>query len=126
MVNEPYDEEKTLGLKFWGEDGWIEVSRGKIAASDPSLLPEKDDAAQEGLYERSSDHLVNFIDAVRGRIDPIVPVEVGQRTVACCILGNIAYELKRPVSWSPEEQYFINDKEAEKFYHRAYENGYKL
>lgn len=126
MVNEPYDDEKTLGLKFWGENGWIEVSRGKIAASDPSLLPEKDDSAQEGLYERSSDHLVNFIDAVRSRIDPIVPVEIGQRTVACCILGNIAYELKRPVSWSPEEQYFVNDKEAEKFYHRAYENGYKL
>jgi len=30
------------------------------------------------------------------------------------------------VSWSPEEQYFINDPEAEKFFHRDYENGYKL
>ncbi|MFH0758751.1 MAG: Gfo/Idh/MocA family oxidoreductase [Bacteroidota bacterium] len=126
MTNEPYDENKTLGLKFWGEDGWIEVSRGSIAASDDSLLPVKEENEDAGLYERSSLHLENFIDAVKARIDPIVPVEVGQRTVVCCILGNVAYELNRPVSWSPEEQYFVNDPEAEKFYHRAYENGYKL
>ncbi len=126
MVNEPYDEKKTLGLKFWGEDGWIEVSRGSIAASDDSLLPSKDEDEEAGMYERSPLHLENFIEAARARIDPIVPVEVGQRTVACCILGNVAYELNRPVAWSPEEQYFVNDPEAEKFYHRAYENGYKL
>lgn len=126
MTNEPYDEKKTLGIKFWGEDGWIEVSRGSIAASDESLLPSKDETEEAGLYERSSLHLENFIDAVRARIDPIVPVEIGQRTVACCILGNIAYELNRPVSWSPEQQYFVNDQEAEKFFHREYQNGYKL
>lgn len=126
MTNQPYDENKTLGVKLWGEDGWIEVSRGKIAASDDSLLPNKEEKEDGGLYERSPIHLENFIEAVRGRIDPIVPVEVGQRTVATCILGNIAYELGRPVAWSPEEQYFVNDPEAEKFYHRAYENGYIL
>ncbi len=125
MTNEAYDDNNTRGVKFWGEDGWIEVSRGRIAASDKSLLPEKEDV-EAGLYEKSSSHLENFIDAVHARIDPIVPVEIGQRTAACSILGNIAYELKRPVAWSPEEQYFINDPEAEKFYHRAYENGYKL
>ena len=126
MTNEPYDDKKTLGIKFWGEDGWIEVSRGSIAASDESLLPQKDKNADEGLYERSSLHLEDFIESVKSRRDPIVPVEIGQRTTTCCILGNIALELKRPVRWSPEEQYFINDPEAEKYFHRDYENGYKL
>ena len=126
MTNEAYDENKTRGVKFWGEDGWIEVSRGKIAASDDSLLPSNEEKEESELYERSPVHLENFIDAVKRRVDPIVPVEIGQRTTACSILGNVAYELKRPVSWSPEEQFFINDPEAEKFYHREYENGYKL
>ncbi|MGM0377405.1 MAG: Gfo/Idh/MocA family protein [Bacteroidota bacterium] len=126
MTNEPYDEAKTRGVKFWGSDGWIEVSRGHLAASDDSLLIGKDGGEGENLYESSSGHLENFIQAVRSRIDPIVPVEIGQRTVTCCILGNIAYELNRPVRWSPEEQYFVNDPEAAKFFHRAYENGYKL
>ncbi len=126
MTNEAYDDQETRGLKFWGEDGWIEVSRGSIAASDESLLPSKEENEDKGLYERSPLHLENFIDAVRARIDPIVPVEIGQRTAACSILGNVAYELKRPVNWSPEVQYFVNDPEAEKFFHRDYENGYKL
>jgi predicted dehydrogenase len=126
MINQPYDEKNTLGIKFWGSDGWIEVSRGSIAASDEALLPSKNENTEEMQYVKSSKHLDNFIDSVRSRIDPIVPVEVGQRTTTCCILGNIAIELKRPVSWSPEEQYFINDPEAEKFFHREYQNGYQL
>ncbi|WP_319501902.1 Gfo/Idh/MocA family oxidoreductase [uncultured Draconibacterium sp.] len=125
MTNEAYDEKNSRGVKFWGDDGWIEVSRQGIWASDPALLPEKE-AVEAGLYEKSSGHLENFINAVRMRIDPIVPVEIGQRTATCSILGNVAYELKRPVAWSPDKQYFINDSEAEKFYHREYENGYKL
>jgi predicted dehydrogenase len=126
MTNEPYDDKKTLGIKFWGSDGWIEVSRGSIAASDKELLPPKEENADAGLYERSPIHLENFIQSVKSRRDPIVPVEIGQRTATTCILGNIAIELKRPVHWSPEMQYFINDPEAEKYFHRDYENGYQL
>jgi predicted dehydrogenase len=126
MVNRPYDEKKTLGIKFWGEDGWIEVSRGSIAASDPSLLPSKEEAADGDKYEKSPLHLENFIQAVKSRRDPIVPVEIGQRTATTCILGTIALELKRPVRWSPEAQYFINDPEAEKYFHREYAPGYQL
>ena len=126
MTNEPYDSAKTLGIKFWGSDGWVEVSRGRIAASDNSLLPPKDVVADPGLYERSSLHVEDFVESVKTRRDPAVPVEIGQRTTACCILGNIALELKRPVNWSPELQFFINDPEAEKYFHREYQNGYKL
>jgi predicted dehydrogenase len=126
MVNEPYDDRKTQGLKFWGENGWIEVSRGRIAASDKSLLPTEQGTQDEGLYERSAGHVEDFIKSVRSRRDPIATVEIGQRTTACCILGNIAYELNRPVRWSPEAQYFVNDPEAEKYFHREYKNGYQL
>lgn len=126
MTNEPYNEQKTLGVKLWGTDGWIEVSRGRITASHESLLPSKDTNAEADLYEKSSSHLQNFIDAVKARIDPLVPVEIGQSTTTCSILGNIANELKRPVNWSPTNQYFINDPEAALYYHREYHNGYKL
>ena len=126
MLNEPYDDNNTRGCKFWGEDGWIEVSRGRIAASDDSLLPPEQGERDAGLYERSAGHIEDFVNSVRSRRDPIAPVEVGQRTTACCILGNIALELNRPVRWSPEAQYFINDPEAELHFHRPYHNGYKL
>ena len=127
MTNEPWNDEMTRGIKFWGSDGWIEVSRGRYAASDDALLPEGYDDANKGLlYESGTPHLVNFIESVRSRQDPIANVETGQRTVTTCILGNIASELQRPVEWDAEKQYFVNDPEAEKFYHREYRDGYTL
>jgi len=127
MSNKPWDEGKTRGIKFWGSDGWVEVSRGRYAASDDSLLPEGYDDKNKGLlYESGTGHLDNFVESVRSRKEPIANVETGQRTVATCILGNIASELKRPVSWNPEKQYFVNDPEAEKYFHREYRIGYEL
>jgi predicted dehydrogenase len=127
MTNEPWDEDPTRGIKFWGSDGWIEVSRGRYAASDDSLLPEGYDDANMGLlYESGTGHLVNFIDSLRSGKEPIANVETGQRTCATCILGNIAHELGRPVEWDPEKQYFVDDPDAEKFFHREYREGYTL
>ena len=77
-------------------------------------------------YESGTGHLDNFVNAVRDRKDPIANIETGQRTVATCLLGNIATELGRPVSWNPDKQYFVNDPEAEKYFHREYRVGYKL
>jgi len=127
MRNKAWDEKKTRGIKFWGSDGWIEFSRGRYAASDDSLLPEGYDDKNKGLlYESGTSHLDNFVESVRSRKDPIANVETGQRTATTCMLGNIAADLQRPVKWDPETQYFVNDPEAEKYYHREYRIGYKL
>ena len=86
----------------------------------------KEDGEDSGLYERSSSHLQNFIDAVKAKIDPLVLVEVGQRTTTTSILCNIATKLNRPVNWPTTNQYFTNDPEAETHYNREYHNGNKL
>jgi hypothetical protein len=44
-------------------------------------------------YETGIPHLVDFIESMRSRRDPVAPVEVGHRTCTTCTLGNIAYEL---------------------------------
>ncbi len=127
MSNKPWDEGKTRGIKFYGSDGWIEVSRGRYAASDDSLLPAGYNDKNKGLkYESGTSHLDNFVESVRARKEPIANVETGQRTCTTCILGNIATELGRPVKWDPTTQYFVNDPEAEKYFHRDYRVGYKL
>jgi predicted dehydrogenase len=127
VTNQPYDEKSSRGIKFWGENGWVEVARGYYNASDDSLRPTDEQKADEGVpYETGVPHLENFITSMRDRKDPIVPVEIGHRTGTTCILGNIANELGRPVKWDPAAQYFVNDPEAEKFYHREYRSGYSL
>ncbi len=127
VTNQPYDERNTRGIKFWGENGWVEVARGQFNASDESLMPTQEQVADESVpYETGTPHQEDFINALRDNKDPIVPVEIGHRTGTTCILGNIANELGRVVKWDPAAQYFVDDPEAEKFYHRQYRQGYSL
>jgi len=127
MTSEPFDEKKTKGVKFWGETGWIEVSRGYFKASDPKFNPEKKEAAT-GPYETRIPHQLNFIESVRSRKDPVVPVEIGHSSCTVCNLGNIACSLKRTVKWDPAKEKFIDDTDgaATKLLHYEYRKGWKL
>ncbi len=124
MTEEPFNKDKTKGVKFEGKDGWIEVSRGHFKASQKSLEPnfEKD----SGPYETKIPHQIDFIDAIRNRKDPVVPVEIGHRSCTVCTLGNIAYDLGRPIKWNPDTEEFVNDTQADLYMHREYRKGYKL
>ncbi len=127
MTEEPFDEKLTKGVKFWGEKGWIEISRNHFLASDESLLPPKVEET-EGAYETKIPHLENFINAVKTKTEPVVPVEIGHRSCTVCTLGNIAYELKRPIKWNPVEEKFVDDPDAEanRLFNKTYSDGYTL
>ena len=127
MTEEPFDEKQTKGVKFWGDKGWIEVSRGHYLASDDSLLPPEVEKT-EGAYETKVPHLANFINAVKTKTDPVVPVEIGHRSCTVCTLGNIAYDMKRPIKWDPATEKFVDDPEADKnrLFNKTYTEGYIL
>jgi len=127
MTSEPFNEDKTKGVKFWGETGWIEVARGFFNASDPKFNP-PESADTEGPYETKIPHQVNFIESVKSRKDPVVPVEIGHSSCTVCTLGNIACDLKRTVKWDPATETFIDDTDgaATKLMHYEYRSPYKL
>jgi len=124
MTQQPFDKNGTKGVKFVGSEEWIEVARGYFRASSRKLKPRV--SKEKGPYETKISHQQNFIDAIRSRKDPVVPVEIGHRTCTVCNLGNIAHELQRPVRWNPSNEMFVNDQEAEKYMHRQYREGYRL
>lgn len=128
MTSEPFDEGKTKGVKFTGKDGWIEISRGHFKASDDKFLPPAQAEGDTGPYETKIPHQINFIEAVRERKDPIVPVEIGHSSCTVCTLGNIACELKRTVKWDPIKEVFVDDADgaATKMLHYEYRDGYTL
>ncbi|NSW95171.1 MAG: Gfo/Idh/MocA family oxidoreductase, partial [Bacteroidales bacterium] len=129
MTSEPFDEKLTKGVKFWGENGWIEVARGYFNASDPKFNPpESASPAQDGPYETRIPHQVNFIEAVRNRQDPVVPVEIGHSSCTVCTLGNIACDLKRTIKWNPETETFVDDFDgaATAKLHYEYRSPWKL
>lgn len=117
-------ESNKQGVMFHGSNGWIEVARGHFRASDESLAAVKTE--DDVPYEGRAGHHVNFIEALKSRKDPVVPIEIGHRTCTACTLGNIAHELGRPVEWNPGNETFVNDKAAEAYLHYDYQNGYTL
>lgn len=130
MTSEPFNEKKTKGVKFIGEKGWVEVSRGHYLASDESLYPpniEKEEG-DEVPYETKIPHQINFIESVRMHKDPVVPVEIGHSSATVCNLGNIACDLKRTIKWDPINEKFIDDKDgaASAKLHYKYREGWKL
>jgi len=96
-------------VRFIGSDGQIDVQRGKLTLPDflKNTLPENG----AGLVYKSDDHYKDFLNAIRKRSKPICDVETGHRTATMCNIGNIAYELKKPLKWDPSKEKF-NDAAA--------------
>lgn len=111
------------GVLFEGSDGWIFVSRGKIAASDPGILQEPL-TRKTWTAEVSDNHMGNFFDGVRRRKRPICDVEVGHRSVSVCHLGGIAIRLGRRLAWDPAAERFVGDREANRWVGREQRRGF--
>ena len=129
LTSEPFNEKLTKGVKFTGDKGWIEVSRAHYLASDDSLLPPKSEQADDDApYETKIPHQINFIESVKERKDPVVPVEIGHRTCTLCTLGNIACDLGRTLKWDPATETFLDDKDgaATAQLHYKYREGWTL
>lgn len=114
------------GLKFYGEDGWIWVTReGTTTASDPTSPDAKklppldasdpkilDEAGVKVQLTRSAEHHANWVEAVRSRKQPIAPAPVGHFSNTACIVSWIAMKLARPLTWDAKAERFVNDDEA--------------
>ena len=97
--------------KFIGDEGWIEVSRkaGSTSASDPALLTEKLDGAENKLLV-SSHHQTNFVEAVK-QGDPTAAVSNLKDAVRSDVISHlcdIAVRTGEKISWDPIKQELIN------------------
>jgi len=121
-----YDGVFDGNVRFFGERGWIDVSRSKSIASEPALLREA--AARQGTLKLpvSTNHHDNFLQCMRTRERPISDVEIGHRTTTICNLGNIAMLLDRSVRWDPVAEKFVDDPIADRLRGRAMRGPWSL
>jgi len=125
MTEQPFDD-GNQGVKIFGEEGWISVSRGVYRCSDPKFAQKVAMADSDMPYETNVGHYGIFINSILSRIDPNVPVETGHSSCTVCNMGNIAMELNRPLKWNPIVQKFMHDDEANAKMHYQYREGYSL
>jgi predicted dehydrogenase len=102
---------------FEGTDGMIEVSRGHIKSRPESILKTPLGPDEIRLYHATSHHQ-NWIDGIRTGRETICPAEVGQRSAAICHLGNIGYQVRRPLRYDPVKERFIDDDDANRLVRR--------
>jgi predicted dehydrogenase len=103
--------ESRRAVEFVGSEGRINVARGKLETTPASLKDKVIGPGEKRVY-RSDEHRKDWLTAIRNRSRPICDVEVGHRTATVCTLGNIAYELNRPLLWDPKKEKFKKDPEA--------------
>ena len=99
------------GTTFWGEGGWISVSRGFLYAS-PKELQKTRIREDEKPAIRSSSQGGNFVESIRTRRPTINPLDSAIRSDTISHLSDIAIRLGRAVHWDPAKERIIDDRGA--------------
>ncbi len=78
------------GCTFTGTDGTLRIDRDHLT-SDPAAIVKEPLGSKDVHLEKSPGHHRNWLDCIRSRKRPLADVEIGARSVAITILGNLAY-----------------------------------
>lgn len=107
------------GAVYWGDTGNVSVTLGDGAGTSTDQKA-RDFAAQCdcGKAFKSPGHSENFEDCIRTREKPIMHMEAAHRVSTLCILGNIAFQLRRKLEWDAVNERFKNDDEANRLLSR--------
>jgi predicted dehydrogenase len=112
-------------VRFYGEKGWLDVSRRMVKAEHPEVLKETIGENEIQLY-RSRHHMGNFLECIRTRKAPVSDIAIGHRSTTICNVGMIAMQLSRPLEWDPVKEEFANDVAANRMLGRAMRGPWSL
>ncbi|WP_020528421.1 Gfo/Idh/MocA family protein [Flexithrix dorotheae] len=122
MIHEDFG--RGWAVQFNGTEGKLEVSRSFLE-TDPANIADKKIGDNEIRLYKSENHYADWINCIKTREKPICDVEIGHRSSSICNIGNIAYQLGRPLKWDPAKEKF-DDKEANKLRTKDYRKEYKV
>ena len=71
-------------------------------------------------------HVRNFLDCVKSRGTPAGDIEIGHRSTATCLIGNIALRTGMKLRWDADRERFTNSDEANRMLTREYRAPWRL
>jgi hypothetical protein len=113
------------GCTFVGSEGVLRIDRG-LLRSIPQEIVAEPLGPDDVHLPVSPGHHRNWLDCIRTRQRPVADVEVGARSVAITILGNLAYRHRRALRWDPVSWQFPDDAEANTWLDRERREGWEL
>lgn len=116
------------GMRFEGTDGWVGNPgfNRPLQASSPEILKWRPGANDIKLYTNRGGEHRDFLDCVKTRRDPYFPAETGHRCATLLHAANIAMRLGRALTWDPDREAFIGDKEANAMRSRPMRKPWRL
>ena len=101
-------------LRFEGSNGWVGNRgwRGRLEASDHSILQIKYAPGTSKLWPRPPSEHRNFLNCVKSRQPTTYTADAGHRLSSVMHIGNIAMVLGRKLRWDPQAEAFLGDERA--------------
>lgn len=123
-----------FGNVFWGENGHLVLEwEGGYKPANPEAINFKIPPGGEEVYRTDEyedfnmNHKADWFKAIReGHLRPAVDIEIGYRTAALCILGNLSYVLGRKLVWDGEKERIVNDEYANRLLERPQRYPYVI
>jgi len=123
---ERYRETSTShGTAFEGTEGWVQVDRSHINFSHPKLSKVRF-TENDIRLTRSSHHAGNLLECIRSGRETVCPIDHAVQADILCHISDVAIRLKRPVTWDPATEHFINDDEANRMLVRSMRSPWRL
>lgn len=126
------------GIIFYGENGSLDTGgdsykvydlNGNLVNEVKSESDEVDNLQGRNLVSPNkimdSQHVADFLDAIRANRRPNCDVEIGYKSVLAMQLGNIAWRVGSDLNIDPKNGHIIDNKEAQKLWSRTYEKGWE-
>lgn len=113
-----HDFGRGWAVRFIGEKGVLDVSRGFLETLPGSILYPDPEARMDCGFPDQGNHYQDWLSSMKTRKQPICDVEIGHRSATICNIANIAYELGEPLIWDPVKEKFTDNNQANKMMKR--------
>ncbi len=122
------------GIQFHGTEGTLYVNRGfweitpesrRYREPEPRVEQRMEPARGESANNSTDDHWRDFIAAVRNRNKPVCDIEIGHKSTAMALLGNVSLRSRQRMDWDPVAE-TTNNKEARTYLQNDYREPWKL
>ncbi len=122
------------GILFHGTEGTLYVNRSyweitpetrRYREPEPRVEQRMQAARGDARNPSTDDHWRDFVAAIRSRGRPVCDIEIGHKSTAMALLGNVSLRSRQRVDWDPVAETTEN-REAQTYLRREYRAPWKL
>ena len=129
-VIEKYREyDATDGTTFFGEKGWISLTRWTARAANPDLNKKLNNSPKDDKGRIKSEkhrHGANFAKVIKGEMKEFDPLDEAIMSDCISHMGNISIRLDKELSWNPGNGKIANPPEANSLFERKMRPPYNI